>query len=479
MINDEYIINKYWKNKSISFFRFYNSNKVSDDELLYLNNRYSDSDSLLETLYRIKHNIDTKPICPICGKIIPFNIKSKSFNQFCSRQCANKNPKLLETRKKTYFEKFGSSCPSKSQKVKEKIHNTWQSKTDKDKNEIIRKTKQTKLERYGDENFVNTEKIKQTKHERYGNENFVNAEKTKQTKHERYGDENFVNTEKTKQTKLKRYGDENYCNVEKIKQTKLERYGDENFVNTEKIKQTNIERYGYEYGLSNKIVREKIKQTNIERYGVETLLLLDNYRDKTKHISHESRLKAKETSLKHFGKDNYNNREQYKQTCLDKYNVIHYSSTDEYKANQSVVMSLPETQQKRYNTMKKNNSFNISNPENEAYNLIKRKYNDVIRQYKSDLYPFACDFYIPSKDIYIECHFHWTHGGRPFDKTNDNDKNMLKIWEHKNTKFYQNAIYTWTCLDVKKRETAKNNNLNFFEFYTILELINWLNKCYD
>ena len=51
MINDEYIINKYWKNKSISFFRFYNSNKVFDDELLYLNNRYSDSDSLLETLY--------------------------------------------------------------------------------------------------------------------------------------------------------------------------------------------------------------------------------------------------------------------------------------------------------------------------------------------------------------------------------------------------------------------------------------------
>ena len=53
---------------------------------------------------------------------------------------------------------------------------------------------------------------------------------------------------------------------------------------------------------------------------------------------------------------------------------------------------------------------------------------------------------------------------------------MLKLWEHKNTKFYQNAIYTWTCLDVKKRETAKHNNLNFFEFYTILELINWLNK---
>ena len=37
-------------------------------------------------------------------------------------------------------------------------------------------------------------------------------------------------------------------------------------------------------------------------------------------------------------------------------------------------MSLPEIQQKRYNTMKKNNSFNISNPENDAYNLIKSKY---------------------------------------------------------------------------------------------------------
>ena len=57
-------------------------------------------------------------------------------------------------------------------------------------------------------------------------------------------------------------------------------------------------------------------------------------------------------------------------------------------------------------------------------------------------------------------------------------KKWFSSWQEKakTSKFYQNAIYTWTCLDVKKRETAKNNNLNFFEFYTILELINWLNK---
>ena len=40
--------------------------------------------------------------------------------------------------------------------------------------------------------------------------------------------------EKSKQTKLEKYGDENFSNPEKCKKTKLERYGDSNYNNNKK-----------------------------------------------------------------------------------------------------------------------------------------------------------------------------------------------------------------------------------------------------
>ena len=36
----------------------------------------------------------------------------------------------------------------------------------------------------------------------------------------------------------------------------------------------------------------------------------------------------------------------------------------------------------------------------------------------------------------------------------------LEYWKSKNTKFYDNAITTWTIRDVEKRKIAKNNKLN-------------------
>ena len=36
----------------------------------------------------------------------------------------------------------------------------------------------------------------------------------------------------------------------------------------------------------------------------------------------------------------------------------------------------------------------------------------------------------------------------------------------KNSKYYDNSIYTWTDLDVRKREVATNNNLNWIEVFS-------------
>ena len=39
-----------------------------------------------------------------------------------------------------------------------------------------------------------------------------------------------------------------------------------------------------------------------------------------------------------------------------------------------------------------------------------------------------------------------------------------------------NIIYTWTILDLKKRNIAQQNNLNYIEFWNINEVKEWINK---
>ena len=81
---------------------------------------------------------------------------------------------------------------------------------------------------------------------------------------------------------------------------------------------------------------------------------------------------------------------------------------------------------------------------------MRRQYRDKIR------YPFRCDFYIPSEDLFIEANLHWTHGGRPFREDDPECLTQLLDWQRKaaTSKFYENAIQTWTVRDVLKLQSA-------------------------
>lgn len=69
--------------------------------------------------------------------------------------------------------------------------------------------------------------------------------------------------------------------------------------------------------------------------------------------------------------------------------------------------------------------------------------------------------------MYIECNFSWTHGGHFFNSSSKEDNAVLDYWRSKNSKYYDNAMYTWTVRDVAKRECAKRNHLNYVVFWTI------------
>ena len=307
-INDEYISNLFFGKRQFikEYYKKYLNNQDSEISQ-YIINRYNDSKSFKESIYRIKYNIEKRPVCEECGKELNFIGDKHVFNRFCCRKCSNNNELSKQKLKETCIKKYGVDNVAKSNYFKEKY-------------------------------------IKHIQ--------------------EKYNDTSINNAWQAKEV------------IEKIKQTMLEHYGVIN------------------YGLTKE---------------------------------HQNKLKSKE--------------------------VV----------------------KKRENTKRKNHTFNTSKGENESYKLLKEKYIDIKYQYKSKVYPFYCDFYIPSLNLYIECNYHWTHGGKPFENIEE-DNLIIKKWKEKNTKFYDNAINCWTIRDVKKRNTAKENNLNYIEFWNIEELKDWLIK---
>lgn len=65
------------------------------------------------------------------------------------------------------------------------------------------------------------------------------------------------NNIKVKKTKLERYGDEHYVNYDKMKQTKKEKYFDEHYTNREKFKNTCLNKYGVENVFQLTDIKEK------------------------------------------------------------------------------------------------------------------------------------------------------------------------------------------------------------------------------
>ena len=120
-------------------------------------------------------------------------------------------------------------------------------------------------------------------------------------------------TEKSKKTKKEKYGDENYNNKNKNKKTCLEKYGDENYNNINKNNKTCLEKYGVEYFVCSDEFNKKSKGTCLEKYGVDSYTKTDEYIQKSKGVclekygvdsytkTDEYNLKVQKTSLRKYG----------------------------------------------------------------------------------------------------------------------------------------------------------------------------------
>lgn len=109
---------------------------------------------------------------------------------------------------------------------------------------------------------------------KYGTEHYFDYQSmvidARNTKKERYGDENYVNPEKCKQTKKERYGDENYNNREKASETSFERYGASNPFGAKEIIDKATESLNLNHGgrgFASESISRKIRNTTLKDFG--------------------------------------------------------------------------------------------------------------------------------------------------------------------------------------------------------------------
>ena len=300
------------------------------------------------------------------------------------------------------------------------------------------------------------------------------------------------------ETNIKKYGRKNFGSAEKVKEYWINNYGVDNPAKTDfvkkKMRETNLRKYGFNCSSKSEIVKEKSKQTCLKRYGVEYTGQIKEAKEKSKKTclekyGSEYYIGSKDCLEKTIGfsKQNYNVdwftksekiKNKAKETMLRRYGVEYSMQIPKNKEYMSYLMSSYEMQERRYNTMKRNHTFNSSSTEEELFLYIKSRFPTVVRQYKDkNRYPYFCDFYIPELNYFIELQGYYTHGKHPFNPNSNEDLQLIEYYKKKYGEDCQ-PITIWSIKDVEKRDCAKRNHLNFKEVWSLEDGKNFVNDLY-
>ena len=379
----------------------------------------------------INASTDVTIKCNICGNVFDQNPNKHLRGQGCPKCRYSKARQTVRAR-------YGVDNPMQSEAVKQKLQRSCQAK-------------------YGTDNPMQSEAVKQ---------------RQKRTVRDKYGTDTYSQTEeckaKVKQTSKAKYGTEAYSQTEeckeKVRQTSRAKYGTDNPMQSDevklKLKETVRDRYGTDSYMQTDDFSDKSKATLVEKYGVDHYSKTDEYKQKIQKTCLE-----KYDSTSYFGSERFDNTredaiQKAKETCLEKYGSEYYQGSADYDRHKDEIL------EKANATKRERGTFNSSSSEDMLYGLLCDEFGseNVLRQYSSDEYPFACDFYVKSLDLYIELNASWTHGGHWFGYC-DGDAEILGCWRVKNTDYYDNAIRVWSERDLRKRQAALNNKLNYIVFW--------------
>ena len=306
--------------------------------------------------------------CPVCGKMTIGN-DMQHLNSCCSVECSRKKASITtheaydawpsnsnsakQKRAETNLLKYGVDNPAKLADVKCQISDSLKSMWHDQRDDIMSKTEQTCLDKYGETHYMKSAEGKQRVSDIFMQKYGVNSSLLSE-----------AIQAKIRETNISRYGAKNPLSSTEIQN---------------KIKQTNMLRYGYEYSASSLEVRDKMKSTMMERYGVEhplqshTILKraketfsshmkseefrdkrrektettnLARYRTKSAMASPEIRSKIQSTNLFKYGTVNYTSSEDFKQKRTKTFK-IKYGSDNPMKS-ELVKQRLSDTMKSKY-----------------------------------------------------------------------------------------------------------------------------------
>lgn len=203
------------------------------------------------------------------------------------------------------------------------------------------------------------------------------------------------------------------------------------------------------------VANERRIATSQSRYGVD----------------HPSQRVSFRQSVSQYMRDPDNQRRIRARTVAtnqERYGVAYFTQLPEHRLEQSHRMSDLVHQRRILSAKRENGTLATSAPEDALYELLVEYVNQhgmtVVRQYRDDdRYPFAVDFYIPERDLFIELNGSWSHGGHWYESERAMDQKTVQTWRTrgKQSKYYINALETWTQRDVRKREAAREARLNY------------------
>lgn len=339
--------------------------------------------------------------------------------------------------------------------------------------EVRERIKTTMLDRYGVVNASSLPEVKErrrrTVRERYGVDSVLSdpalRERARQTIREVYGVDNVSQSEvikaRKRESSMRRYGVPSTALDPDVRRRQLEtlrRNHPDLPVDARgpleapsvqaAAKATHLARHGVKNPFERDDVKDQIRQTIQEHYGVDNPSLSPVIRER-----------RRQTMQERYGVDNpfasETVKEQIHQTVQERYGVDYVFQSDEILA-------------RAMDTKRKNGTFASSSSEDALYELLV-EYADrlgmtVMRQHRDeDRYPFAADFYIPERDLFIELNGSWSHGGHWYESDREMDQKTVRTWRKKGEKsqYYRTALETWTERDVRKREAAREAQLNY------------------
>lgn len=299
------------------------------------NKQYKQQIIELQNMY---NNIEVYYKCDYCNKIFKLSLdklkklfKGETRPLFCNKKCsgvyyANKSHDKTKEEQEEVNKKISNTLLKYNSQLSEQERKDkygkganndifWRNKTTEERSKILKsrvpKSKQTKLEKYGNESYNNSEQTKVTNLEKYGVDNQFklkeNQNKAKQVMLDKYGVQKFFQERDLfKNISLERYGVTHPMQNKEIKlklrNTKIQRYNDPGYNNLEQIIKTNMLKYGRPYGFD----LNKSKKTKYIKY---------------KDVNYNNRPKALKTVYEKYGKNYYEQLTKYTSSKISKINL--------------------------------------------------------------------------------------------------------------------------------------------------------------